>query len=510
MKKILVCLPFVVVAVFANPIDPRVLPLISEVLVQSPTQWYIELDMSQGGLGARACTTSAFRLHIASLKKTYDLKLYVENGGIAVITPASLLPASQMEQKTLAPFDTITISDTANLRTWKFPVRPVLAGFSLYNETRVSTPGDCPNPLSTDRISIGLRGNPPFIYTNPFISEVSIPDGSHWVIELDSRQMGRSLATALPCTLSYFRLQLSNSSIPYPVKAFFDTNGIALLRPGEMVSGSSVLVDLSFPVRINLLDSGWNSTLHKGLYWQFSINAPVDSRYTLINGGSVQTARTSIGTRTTYSTQHELYFVNSAMNPVYDVYMYLPVVKTFYLLPGYIPYTRVCMSLAKREVGAMTVIGIDIGKGYQKYGLCRTPLPADSCVTEEAFIGVQWEGRYLDEEVVKIDTIVMPDEVKVVDGKNSPPAGSQRFFSFQRSRQQILFTVGFSEKVARAQIAVYSLDGRLITMLPIGPVAVAGTYTCEWRHQRSVSPGMYVGALLIDGAEVQSQKIGVW
>ena len=58
-------------------------------------------------------------------------------------------------------------------------------------------------------------------------------------------------------------------------------------------------------------------------------------------------------------------------------------------------------------------------------------------------------------------------------------------------------------KAGVAQVKIYDLSGRLVRTLPVGEIAVGGTYRTEWLGRddagRSVSSGTYFGTLEVDG-----------
>jgi hypothetical protein len=163
--------------IYSNPIDPQTLPLISEVYVESSSQWYIELDLRQAKFGVY--DTNIF-LHIASLKKTYKLSVKANESGIAVVSLPVLI----------AKTDTFTIIDSTSGHAykWKFPIIPVPKGYSLIIQSPLYQGGACPVTEQTDKVTIGYRGNPASDYATTFISEVLIKSSKNWEIELDAEK----------------------------------------------------------------------------------------------------------------------------------------------------------------------------------------------------------------------------------------------------------------------------------------------------------------------------------
>jgi hypothetical protein len=506
MKFFCCIFAFLIPPVFANPISLTSQPLISEVYIQSPTHWYIELNMDHL-TEMVPCTTSKWRLQIASLKKTYNLQFPVNSSHIAVITRASITGIPETEQVQFASYDTISIMDSSKTYIWKFPLRPVAPGRSLYN----ASSGDNPNPQETDRVTIGILGNPPVVYNSPFISEVQVPDSAHWAIELDYQQSGHSLSIAFPCTLSQFRMQISNSPTVYSVRAIFNTDWIAVLRPGDITSESGVLRNLTFPTTIKILDSGWNSTTLSGLFWKFIIQQPLDSSHSLINGGNVQTMRVNIGKRFTYSTQYKLFFLNQNKAPAPEVYIYIPTIVTVYPPSPYstTPVNMECLKILDKVSNSSVWFSINLNE-TPWYGFLQEPILTNSCSKRSEFAGISWQGRYIDSVVSRTDTIIVPDPLALSHYKTAQTKSVSKIYQMIRNNRQVLFSVIFANKVSHAQIRILSLDGKLISTLPLGPVTTAGTYTCEWNYSKSARSGVFICRLLIDGAEMQSQKVQVW
>ena len=502
-------LSFLSLPLFANPIDPNSEPIISEVLVQSPLQWYIELNLPTIGRSCKTaqCTTSAYRLQIASTGKTYNLQLVATANRIPVITRESIIDIPEAEQVPLASRDTIYVMDTSTSYPlkWKFPIRPVAPGNSLYNITQ----GYDPNPIETDRVTIGIPGNPPAAYLVPFISEVQALDSAHWAIELDCRQSGLPFVIAPPCTVSWFRMKLGNSPVIYSVKAYFDTSGIAVLRPGDITAGSAVVQKLPIPTTINLLDSTWNATLLKGLFWSFRLDTTVKPGHSLIKGGGVETMRASIGSRTTYSTRYEIHTQESNHAPVSGLYIYNIVAKQIELPPFGDPITVQCLNLFARQSDSVTVFDVDIDHSPQWYGFSRDPIVTDPYNTQSEFTGTPWEGYYIDSLLSKKDTLVMPALVPVSLEQTLKSSSRPKFFIVNRNHTRMLFSAVVPGRVRSAQIKVFALDGKLSAVVNFGPITSAGTYSCEWNNHKSIPAGMYLCTLKVDGAEVQSRKVSV-
>ena len=491
----------IITGISANPIDSRVGPLISEVFIQSPTQWYIELNTSYSIKWVTPpCTTSTFWLEIASLKKKYHVRLFEDASRIAVITRASILDIPITEQVPLAQYDTISVIDSSEGSfngVWRFPLRPVVQGHSLTNESRVSTIGAYPNPIETSNVTIGVLGNPPPIYKSRFISEVQFLDSAHWAIELDYESSGHPQNIAFPCTLS-LKLQVLSSTTVYPVKAIFNTNKIAVLRPADLSPEPVFLKDFSFPNTIVIFDSNWDPVLRNCLSWSFHIKQPGDSAHSLINEGNAQTTRVNIGTRTLiYTTQYVVRFFDQTKAPVSNV---------FYSVPT----TTECLTQTYR-LGCDTFSqAIALGDSSRWYGFTSDQMPIDSCVTKSGFPGVGWEIHYNDSVVSQIDTIFLPAPTTSLRNIPTHLKNMQKLFLVNRNYNRAIFSATFSGKVSRAQIRIVSLDGKLFATLPIGPVMTAGTYSCEWNYRKSAKAGVFLCTLLIDGVPAQSQKIKVW
>jgi hypothetical protein len=478
---------------------------ISELYIQSPTEWYIEMDIAKNGFWCTyPCSTSAFRLKLSSIKDTCNLRLYVNNSGIAVITPKSIrgLPLLKSDSISLKTSDSVTIFDTAkSYNKWKFIVQPIQQGHSLIDVT----PG---TPKEAVEATIGFRGNPPTEYNRPFISEVSIIDSKNWALELDLQQTSIPQSFYPGNIISKLRMQLFNSSKIYSLNARFDTNGIAVLRPGDIFSGADTLKEITIPTTVKILDTCWNSTYRSGLYWRFSIQEAMDSAHSLINFGNTKTKRTSIGKRITYSTMHKIHFFDNATKPLTKAYIYYPQLERKPYEPFQDTYWY-CVRLLKIEPGTFTNIEIGMNSAQNWFGFTQDSITSESCVEQSKFKGIPWIGQYIDSMPDVHDTLIFPNVVSVMNAEATQFKTQKRLVHVNSDHQRSLFSAILPANVSDAHINIMSLSGKLIAKLSFGPILHAGTYTCQWSHHQTAPAGTYLCVLVADGVEVQSVKVTI-
>jgi hypothetical protein len=488
--------------VSANPIDSRTTPFITEVYIESPSMWYIELDMRNHSFSPTSSTTS-YKLKIASLKETFNVAIYPNEYGIAVLTQSSIRPAKDVERVIINKYDTISIIDSMS-NVWNFPVRPVAVGSSLYTATRLSFPGDYAKTIETKDVTIGVESVDYTVW--PFISEAKMVSPTDWAIELDLQNFSSRYTINPPCTVSRFRMQIGELSTIYNVKAFFDTNRIAVIRLSDIMNGDTLLKKLAYPITIKLLDSAWNQTSLSGLYWRFTLSKTLDTNYSFIKGGAEQTLRTSIGTRTTYSTKHVLNFVNEKREPLSNVYLYsLKNEEHPNPLTHEIDYVN-CVRLFS-IVNLNQTINILMDESVKWYGASLVPLRTDTCIGTGGFTGSVINLSYLDDAVTSYDTITLVGAVPVVQRTLSQETGSEDLIAIKRNNRKTLFSVNINRAVSTMSVSVFALDGKRIETLLFGPVISPGTYTCEWNRNKRIQSGTYICRLSIDGIESKALKV---
>jgi hypothetical protein len=212
----------------------------------------------------------------------------------------------------------------------------------------------------------------------------------------------------------------------------------------------------------------------------------------------------------TYSTKYNLEFLNQAKAQISNVYIYYPTIVTSYPDPySTTPVRQECLKLFKVAPSSSDSFTISRNE-TQWYGFSQNQVLINTCMKRSEFNGITWEGCYVDSVFSRIDTIILPDPVGLSQDKNPLIKSIPKFLQVIRNSKQVLFTTIFPNKVYSSQIRILSLDGKLIDILPIGPVTAGGTYSCEWNYYMSVKAGVYLCSLLINGEEVQSQKVQVW
>ena len=154
-------------------------------------------------------------------------------------------------------------------------------------------------------------GNPIDPYSLPFISEYMMTDSINWTIELD---LNEAMTMRAPCTTNVLKLRIASHQTIFPIKAVFDTAGIALLRRNSITDGSGgQYVTIRVTDTIQILDSMWNDSNNRWRAWIFYVR-PVKTGNSLVNmgknNGSFETTRPSIGSRGNYVTDYTLYLLD--------------------------------------------------------------------------------------------------------------------------------------------------------------------------------------------------------
>ncbi|HMA65899.1 MAG TPA: hypothetical protein VKO63_11900, partial [Chitinispirillaceae bacterium] len=465
---------------------------------------YIELDLTHF-VSTATCSTTVYKLKIASLKETFNVTMFPDKQGIAVLTQSSIRPSKNVERVIINKNDTISIIDSMS-NIWNFPVRPVAYGSSLYNAINLRSPGDYAQPIETKDVTIGVKGNPPIEYTWPFMSEAKMVSPTDWAIELDALQIGLMYTINPPCTVSRFRMQIGESSTLYDVKAFFDTNRIAVIRLSDIMNGDTLLKKLPYPITTKLLDSAWNQTLLKGLYWRFTLRNTLDTNYSYIKGGAETTLRTSIGTRTTYITQHILNFVNEKHEPLSNVYLYAAMREIRYISSSLATDYVTCVRLSS-VVNLNQAITVSRDEKEKWCGASLIPLRTDTCINPAGFTGSVINLPYLDKAVTVNDTFTLVGAVPVVQQKLSQETGSVDLIVIKRNENRILFSAFVNKTVSAMTVGVFTLDGKLVETLSFGPISSPGTYTCEWNRSKWIQSGTYICRLTTDGIEWKTLKL---
>jgi hypothetical protein len=317
--------------------------------------------------------------------------------------------------------------------------------------------------------------------------------------------------TGIPITvppginMTKFRMQFSNEPTIFSVKVQFDTNGIAVLKPGDIFSGSAKLETLPTSSTMKLFDSSWNATTHSGLYWSFYLPASADSIHSIINKGTLSTIRTSIGTRIEYLTQHRVHFFDNTMKSLSNVYIYNTITKLDWT-PNGEKYTRECVDLFKRVNTDTITISTPIGVTNNWFGFLLSPITSTD-VSKTSFTGISWTAQYIDSMAVKNDSIILPFVVPVTNEIISQTKTKQSFFYVNKNHQQTLFSAVLPSNVSDAHVKVVTLDGKLVTTIAFVPVQQAGTYSCIWDHGDRIHAGTYLYVLVINSIEIQSLKM---
>jgi hypothetical protein len=506
MKRICAVIFFIVCIALSNHANPVIPPAITEVFINSPTQWYIELDAWSISPIQVSCTTTAFQLKISSIGQVFPIKCYVNKDGIAVLTRASIVGIPDSQTVAIANYDTINIKNTSQTGfTWKFPVRPVGKGNSLYI---TSYNGD---PIETDRTTIGISGNPPSAYLLPFIREVHVPDSIHWAMELDSKYSGLPFTIAAPCTVSRFRMKVTNSPAINSVKAIFDTAGIAVLRPGDIFVGSNIYTTIAFPTTLRVLDSAWNDSLLSGLCWKFDIAQPVDSGHSLINGGTYTTMRKGIGKRIDYVTRYEIHTRNSSdHSPVSGLYIYGEELTDMSGIFGGSKFYAECLNFYGSQADSFCILSARLGAGSQWFGFSREKNSLGLCPQRSQISGTSYTIKYIDSLEAIVDTVLIPPPTFITQKIKKSLNQNILFSAIHRGHKRLLFTLALNHAASSAQVRLFSLKGALTALADFGHIASAGTYSCEWANGKPVSTGMYLCKLYLDGVEVKSLKVKVW